>query len=198
MGRIVTSEKGGSPGPAFHVSGITAALLYGTVSSSMTFCNKALSQEYGFNYPLFLLMIQVIFFMQSSGLPALETLTVVISLATAADDNNTDRSHLHALHGVVSVRLPRSTPITRAPPHSSSPTSQVPADDVAGVERALARHVHVLSQCSACARQLTSHEYTHVRFSSLRPAPAFACTFLNPCLRLRTLALNPEPLTSNP
>lgn len=59
MGRIVTSEKGGSPGPAFHVSGITAALLYGTVSSSMTFCNKALSQEYGFNYPLFLLMIQM-------------------------------------------------------------------------------------------------------------------------------------------
>jgi len=40
--------------------GISAALLYGTVSSLMTFCNKALSSTYDFGYPLFLLWVQML------------------------------------------------------------------------------------------------------------------------------------------
>eukprot|EP00960_Hanusia_phi_P045834 757451-Hanusia_phi.AAC.1 len=36
-----------------------SAVLYGLVSSSMTFANKALSQTYNYNFPLFLLVIQM-------------------------------------------------------------------------------------------------------------------------------------------
>ena len=39
---------------------ILSALLYGTVSSLMTFCNKALSSSYDFGYPLFLLWVQMV------------------------------------------------------------------------------------------------------------------------------------------
>mmetsp|Transcript_24905 Transcript_24905/g.59828 ORF Transcript_24905/g.59828 Transcript_24905/m.59828 type:complete len:381 (+) Transcript_24905:174-1316(+) len=38
---------------------ILACLLYGTVSSLMTFSNKALSSNYSFGYPLFLLWVQM-------------------------------------------------------------------------------------------------------------------------------------------
>jgi K+-sensing histidine kinase KdpD len=38
---------------------ITAALMYGVVSSLMTFCNKALSSSYNFSFPLFLLVVQM-------------------------------------------------------------------------------------------------------------------------------------------
>jgi len=38
-----------------------AALLYGFVSSSLTFANKALPSSFDFNYPLFVLMVQMLF-----------------------------------------------------------------------------------------------------------------------------------------
>jgi hypothetical protein len=38
---------------------VVTALMYGVVSSLMTFCNKALSSSYNFSYPLFLLGVQM-------------------------------------------------------------------------------------------------------------------------------------------
>jgi hypothetical protein len=38
---------------------VMAAMLYGSVSSLMTFCNKALSATFEFSYPLFLLCVQM-------------------------------------------------------------------------------------------------------------------------------------------
>jgi hypothetical protein len=37
-----------------------SALLYATVSSLLTFSNKALPSEFNFNYPLFVLMLQMV------------------------------------------------------------------------------------------------------------------------------------------
>lgn len=57
-------------------AGVSAALLYGTVSSLMTFCNKALSSTYDFGYPLFLLWVQML--ITQLGLLALHRLKLFV------------------------------------------------------------------------------------------------------------------------
>ena len=55
--KMVTSESKG----AENLKGILVAVLYGAVSTSMAFINKAVMNTYDFNYPYFIMTCQMVF-----------------------------------------------------------------------------------------------------------------------------------------